>query len=212
MNAIKMGHLLRTTTTDCVVGCRVAESDTPRFGEMVRIPLNTENGYQIYGLVYDISIQDDGLVRQLVTAGHVTAEIVEDNRQNRSVPLEVGVLFIGYQEQNKIFHLLPPRPPLSLDEIYICENEEICKFTDAHHFGYMRQVLRRMDIPVGELLAAHLKQAGEAHGKGSGWPMNAAQELITLLRDDYSTLMSVLGALADTGLNFEDNLGGNYGA
>jgi hypothetical protein len=31
------------------------------------------------------------------------------------------------------------------------------------------------------------------------WKNEATQELITLLRDDYAMLMSVLGALGDTG-------------
>jgi hypothetical protein len=47
-------------------------------------------------------------------------------------------------------------------------------------------------------LAAHLQQAEKAHGKNStAWKENAVKELITLLRDDYPTLMSVLGALGE---------------
>jgi len=54
-------------------------------------------------------------------------------------------------------------------------------------------------VPVGELLAAHIRQAQLAqktHGHEE-WGQAAVQELITLLRDDYPQLMSVLGALAD---------------
>jgi hypothetical protein len=54
-------------------------------------------------------------------------------------------------------------------------------------------------VPVGELLATHLQKAQAAHlstGDPS-WADAATQELITLLRDDYPTLMSVLGALSD---------------
>jgi hypothetical protein len=58
--------------------------------------------------------------------------------------------------------------------------------------------LRAQDIPVGEVLAAHLQQAEKAHGVNSAaWKENAVKELITLLRDDYPTLMSVLGALGE---------------
>ena len=55
------------------------------------------------------------------------------------------------------------------------------------------------DLPVGELLAAHLQQAQAAQlpAGNPGWANAATQELITLLRDDYPTLMSVLGALSD---------------
>ena len=44
----------------------------------------------------------------------------------------------------------------------------------------------------------HRVQAGLAHGPdGARWKEAATRELITLLRDDYPTLMSVLGALGE---------------
>jgi hypothetical protein len=47
-------------------------------------------------------------------------------------------------------------------------------------------------------MAAHLGQAARCHGmNGDVWKERATHELITLLRDDYSTLMAVLGALSD---------------
>jgi hypothetical protein len=54
---------------------------------------------------------------------------------------------------------------------------------------------------VGELLAAHIQQSAAAHAEVNDveWKQRATQELITLLRDDYGTLMSVLGALGDVG-------------
>jgi hypothetical protein len=48
------------------------------------------------------------------------------------------------------------------------------------------------------VLAAHIQQAGNAHGEnGNSWKERATHELITLLRDDYATLMSVLSALSE---------------
>jgi len=34
------------------------------------------DSYQVYGLIYDIHIDDDGLVRQLVTADNVSEEVL----------------------------------------------------------------------------------------------------------------------------------------
>ena len=197
MTAIEIGRLLRAGTTGCVVGCRVNQLTAPAFGCIVRIPL--EAGYQIYGLIYDIHIDDDGLVRQLVTADSIPEAVILDNRTNRNVPVEISVLFIGYQQSGVIFHLLPPRPPLSLDLIYLCEDDELCRFTSHGRFGYFRHVLQSEELPVGELLAAHLQQAGGAHGSAgqADWIAAATRELITLLRDDYPRLMNVLGALGD---------------
>ncbi len=197
MNAIEIGRLLRASTTEFVVGCRAAQLNAPSFGALVRVPL--DDGSQIFGLIYDIHIDDDGLVRQLVTAQVADEAVIADNRQNRNVPLEISVLAVGFQQGENISHLLPPRPPLSLDVIYLCDADEIRDFTSAGRFGYFRHILRNQDLPVGELLAAHLGQAQAAHTEAgnSSWSQDAARELITLLRDDYPTLMSVLGAVGD---------------
>jgi hypothetical protein len=199
MKQYEIGRLLRAGTTGFVVGCRVAQIDAPSFGALVRVALDGD--YQVYGLIYDIHIDDDGLVRQLVTAEGVAEAVIADNRVNRNVPLELSVLTVGYRLDGKVSHLLPPRPPLSLDVIYLCSAEEIRQFTGVGRFGYFRHILRATDLPVGELLAAHIQQASAAHteaGKGE-WRNAATQELITLLRDDYATLMSVLGALGEVG-------------
>ena len=210
MTAIEIGQLLRSSTTGFVMGCRVAQLQEPAFGALVRAPISPD--YQVFGLIYDMHIDDDGLVRQLVTSTHAVAqEIIDDNRVNRNVPVEISVLAVGYQlaltrgqglpgeQAGTIYHLLPPRPPLSLDRIYTCDGVELRAFTGAGRFGYFRHVLRAADLPVGELLAAHLQQAQAAHRAAgdADWINRATQELITLLRDDYPTLMSVLGAVGE---------------
>ena len=193
---IEIGRLLRAGTTGFIAGCRVNQLDAPAFGALVRAPLG--DSYQIYGLIYDIHIDDDGLVRQLVTADNVSEEVMRDNRERRIVPVEMSVLSVGYEAEGKIVHLLPPRPPLSLDVNYLCDEKDVVRFTSVGRFGYFRHVLQNQDIPVGEVLAAHIGQAGKAHGLGGEkWKEQATQELITLLRDDYPTLMSVLGALSE---------------
>ncbi len=196
MTQIEIGHLLRAGTTGFIAGCRVNQLDAPAFGALVCAPLG--GGYQVYGLIYDIHIDDDGLVRQLVTAENVSAEVMHDNRERRIVPVELSVLAVGYEQDGKVYHLLPPRPPLSLDVIYLCDDKDLVRFTSGTRFGYFRHVLRSQDVPVGEVLAAHIQKAGKAHGKESAkWKGDATQELITLLRDDYPTLMGVLGALGE---------------
>ena len=205
MSMIEIGRLLRAGTKGCVVGCKITQIDVPSLGGMVKIPIDPKKGYQAYGLIHEINIDDDGLVRQLVTSDTVSPEVILDNRLNRNVPVEISVLFIGHTDQGKISHLLPPRPPLTMDMIYTCTQEEICEFTNQKRFGYFRHLLQAKDLPLGEVLAAHLQQAALAHQTcgDKSWPKKAAQELITLLRDDYNTLMNVLSALADTNIEFK---------
>jgi hypothetical protein len=194
MMSIQIGHLLRASTSGFVAGCSVSQLEAPAFGALARAPI--EEKYSVYGLIYDIHIDDDGLVRQLVTAPEVREKVIADSRVNRIVPVEMSVLAVGYEQDGKISHLLPPRPPLSLDVIYLCSDAELAKFTSAGHFGYFRHILQARDIPTGELLAAHILDV-KNKTDNAGWVEQATQELIILLRDDYPALMSVLGALGE---------------
>jgi hypothetical protein len=193
-----IGRLLRSGITGFVAGCPIVDQEVPRFGALVRAPLGPKD--QIYGFVHEISIIDDGLVRQLVTRDQqVDATVIADNRTNRTVPMEISVLAVGYRRADAIHHSLPPRAPLSLDTIHQCSDAEIVAFTNAGRFGYLRHLLRNPELPVAELVAAHIAQADAAHSAAGDkdWRQRASQELIALLRDDYQTLMQVLGALAD---------------
>jgi hypothetical protein len=192
---IEIGRLLRAGTTGFIAGCRVSQLTVPAFGALVRAPLG--EGYQVYGIIHDIHIDDDGLVRQLVTSNNVSDDVIRDNRENRIVPVEMSVLAVGYEQDGKVHHLLPPRPPLSLDVIYLCDDKDTAHFTEK--LGYFRHILNSKDVPVGEVIAAHIQQASAAH-KDKTWKDKATQEVIALLRDDYPILMAVLGALSDTNI------------
>jgi len=195
---IEIGRLLRSSTTGFVVGCRVGQLDVPSFGALVRAPLG--DGYQVYGLIHNIQVGDDGLVRQIATAENVSAEVILDNRERRIVPVELSVLAVGYERDGSIHHLLPPRPPVSLDAIYLCDDHDLRRFTSAGRCGYIRLILAAADLPMAELLAVHLQQVQAAQNDGGVWKAGAVHEIITQLRDDYSLLTAVLRAVQEANL------------
>ena len=199
MEKIQIGRLLRSNTHACVAGCPPSQHFPP-FGSLVSIPLDESSS--AFGLISDIHIDDDGLVRQLATSANISEAVIQDNRLNRNVPLELSVLFIGHKQADKLSHLLPPRPPLTLDSMYACDEAEICAFTSSGSFGYLRHILNAQDIPTADLLVAHLLQAGQAHKaqpaqEQAGWLDQVVDQIITQLRDDYPRLMTVLQAIAD---------------
>lgn len=205
--AINIGKLLRADNSGFVAGCRVSELDAPAFGALTRVRL--ADGMDVYGLISNISISDDGLVRQLVSGVSIPQEYTADNRYNRNLPVEISVLTVGYAANGQVSHLLPPRPPLSLDVISLCTPQELCRFTAAGRFGYFRHILRNLELPVSELLTSHLQSARTAQiaNGDPGWFERAARELITLLRDDHATLTSVLSALSDIVIDGTDQNG-----
>ena len=194
--SIPIGKLLRADNSQFVAGCRVRELETPAFGSLVRASL--EDQTDVYGLITNISINDDGLVRQLVSGVSIPGEYTADNRYNRNLPVEIHVLTIGYGSDGQIHHQLPPRPPLSLDQLFLCDSEEVARFT-SHGYAYLRHILRLVDLPVEELLVAHLSQARRVQDSlgNPEWYEAACQRLIVLLRDDYPRLTQVLDALSE---------------
>ena len=197
MKTIPIGKLLRADNRQFVAGCRVKELETPALGALVKVRLQDQS--EVYGLITRISISDDGLVRQLASGLSIPPEYTEDNRHNRNLPVEIEVLTVGYASNTQVFHQLPPRPPLSLDLLYLCDDQELIAFTS--HGGkqaYLRHILRSQDMPVEELLISHLSHARRAHDAfgDKAWYANACERLVLLLRDDYPRLCTVLDALS----------------
>ena len=111
--SIIVGRVLRSSTTSFTVGCRqlISEQDQriPEFGTLVRAEI--KSGAHAYGLIYNVTIEDDTFVRQLVAAGVESAEIIEDQRQKRQVPVVVDVLVVGGGQGLEVAHRLPAQPP-----------------------------------------------------------------------------------------------------
>lgn len=194
---ILIGKLLRADNHAFVAGCRTKDLVAPALGALCKVRL--EEGLEIYGLIGNIIINDDSLVRQLVSGISIPTEYTEDNRHNRNLPVEISVLCVGFGLGGKVYHRLPPRPPLSLDALYLCDDEELVRFTNTGRYGYFRHILHLEDQPVEEILTAHLARARQAHAASgrADWYTGACKELIVLLRDDYEGLMNVLNALAE---------------
>ncbi|MBI9050651.1 MAG: hypothetical protein JEZ00_14615 [Anaerolineaceae bacterium] len=205
---IPIGRILRANATGCMVGCQIDQADIPAIGDMVYIPIPQDE--RVYGIICNILVDDDGLVRQLVTSEQIAESVIQDNRLNRNVPLEMEVRFIGHTRQQKAMHLLPPRPPFSLDSMIRCSANDMRNFLTAGKYGYFRHLLRDQSPFFEEILSAHLRTVH--HSAASLLPINwlndAINEIIFLLRDDYESLMKVLSALSDADLILQSESGG----
>lgn len=184
-----IGHVLRASTAGFSAGARVTEVEGPAFGMVVRAQPRTDSREIVYGLLYDIHIDDDPLVRQLVLADAVSEETIRDQRHHRIVPLEMSVLAIGYRAYDgTIRHALPPRPPLSLDPVYLCTPVEVREITSR--FDYFRVVLGASQVPSEQLLAANLLIAAQMLPEHEQYRflVEAGREAARLLSGDLARL------------------------
>jgi len=189
-----VGRVLRSSTTSFTVGCRqlISEQDqrVPEFGALVRA--EAKDGNLIYGLIANVTIEDDAFVRQLVAAGVESAEIIEDQRQKRQVPIVVDVLVAGSGRALEVYHRLPAQPPSTLDQIYLCNAAEIVRFTERH--DWLRTVLAAVEAPADQLLISALRAAAQARppDQREAYLIAAGRELAKLLALDLARLDGVL--------------------
>ncbi len=190
---LRVGRVLRAGTRGFVIGCEVMRPDIPAFGSFVRAE-GVAPGSFIYGLIYDVSMEDDLFVRQFIVA-NPPEEVILDQRENRQVPIEVSVLAVGCREGERIRHGLPLQPPVTLDWLYQCDPQEVYAFTA--HFGYFRLILESREVPADELLAASLRAAAAVRPPPERRPflVEAGRELARLLSGDPVRLEGVLSRL-----------------
>jgi hypothetical protein len=188
--SLRVGRVLRAGTRGFAIGCAVMQPDIPAFGSFVRAE-GLAPGSAIYGLIYDVNVEDDPFVRQFISA-NPPEEVVRDQRENRQVPIEVSVLAVGCRDGRGIRHCLPAQPPVTLDWLYQCNDEEIQDFTA--HFDYFRLVLEAREVPVDELVAASLRVATAARQEHEREPflVEAGRELARLLASDPVRLEGLL--------------------
>lgn len=198
----EIGRVLRASTTGFAVGCRVNQLSKPGFGSLVKAqPIDQRE--VIYGLIYDIQIDDDQLIQRLVMTENARPEVINDQRQNRMLPIEMSVLTLGYSLNGVLRHGLPPRPPLNLDPVLLCaEPREIEKFTTPSERGnlnYLRLILRAPAnrVAIDQLLIAHIGDVYHKRGQDQTWALQAVAELIDLLRSNYDLLMPTLEGLSE---------------
>jgi hypothetical protein len=87
---------------------------------------------------------------------------------------------------------LPPQPPITLDKVHYCSDEEILAFTER--FDYLRLILNAADIPTDELIAAALQRAAAVRPpeERTRFLREAGRELARLLSGDLARLENLL--------------------
>jgi hypothetical protein len=184
----QVGKVISASNAGFSVGCRLLQSQVPTFGSLVKAEAG--NGITILGLIRDVQLLDDPLIRQVAVLAEERPELIADQYQ-RLLPIEVHVQVVGYDCGGQVCHWLPPQPPMSLAHIVTCTDEELCSFTER--FDYFRLILDSRDPLADELLAAHLRYAAQVRRAGGrGFLVDAGRELARLLAMDLPRLDGLL--------------------
>lgn len=186
-----IGRVTRSSTRGYVGAIKVPEPEIPIFGAFCKASAQ-QGGSQVVGVIYNISIQDDELTRQLAASGQPTQEELADHQFVRQIPIEFEALSIGYQSQESFYYSLPPQPPLALASIQSLDQGEIVTFTNT--LDFIPIILSALTLPVDELLAASLRIAAKARGQSEqrNFLLEAGRYCAKLLSYDLARLDSFL--------------------
>ena len=158
---IAIGNVLRADIRGFVVASRIPEPEVPTFGTFVRAPIQ-QGQAELIGLVYNITLQDDPFLKNLaINVTQSDEEIIRDQRENRTIPVEISVAAVGYRVDGAYYYGLPPQPPMILYRITVCSKDEVRHIT--HSPDFMRALLDNRDVPANDLIPTALRRAAQLY-------------------------------------------------
>lgn len=191
-----VGRVLRASTRGFACGTHSSRLDDKHdFGAFVKVPVANDRSLFAVGIIYAVEIKDDLLVNELVMAESVDPNVLQDQRENRIIPVEISILNVGYGTGDAFVHSMPPRPPMSLSQVTLCTREEVLAFTSRMDF--LRLMLNASEVPSDDLLAAALRYAAGAYpaDEQADFLVRAGQEVARQLGTDTQRLAAVLALI-----------------
>jgi hypothetical protein len=196
LNGMLVGRVLRASTRGFTCGTQSSKVDHKHdFGAFVQAPIANDDSVRAIGLIYSVEIKDDLLVNELVMAETVNSSIMRDQRENRMVPMEIGVLNIGYAVNGGFIHSLPPRPPMSLSAVELLDAEAVLRFTQR--LDFLPLVLNAAEVPSDDLIGAAVRYAAWAYPEDQryAFAVRCGRELARQLSHDLKRLEHVLALI-----------------
>ena len=190
----RAGEVIEASTTDFVAQCYELYQPPP-LGSLVK---TRDQSVEQYGIVYNASTTSLEPGRRPIARGKDEATEEEIYRSSpqllKLLRSEFSVVVVGHGEDDKLCHYLPPRPARVHAFVYLCAPEEVKKFSQSLDFLNIL-VNARLPVPADELIAAALRQMGQAHDDSHAFLVAAGKELATLLSGQYNQLKSILGRI-----------------
>lgn len=191
-----VGRILRASTRgfDCGTHSN-GINDTHNFGAFVKAPIANDESIFAIGVIYKMEIKDDQLVTELVMGEHVPFNVLQDQRQNRMIPVEIKVLNVGYMGHSGFVHSLPPRPPMSLSDVELCTADEVSAFTSR--FDYFRLILGASEVPTDDLIASAIRGAANVRSDDEyrDFIVACGQQIARDLSSDLKRLSHILALI-----------------
>ncbi len=202
-----IAEVIETATTEFLAQCLEPEEldfpTMPAFGTWVN-SRDEQSGNQIYGVVYYATTLPIDSVHRARALGMSLTQLREQQPQIFAMlKTEFRVAIVGFKSQESlngsraengiIYQYIPPRPPQIHQEVYLCEPEEIIRFSEK--LDFLRTLLLLSNAPVDALVAATIREIYQLRKADRNWLVQAGRNMSVLLRDDYDRLKIILGQI-----------------
>ena len=188
---MRIGEIIESNTTSFVAGAYQL-LHAPPFGALVRA--EGRDGCAAYGLVYNIETTSREMSGRAIVRGRegmYDGDIYLENPDLEAVlQTEFRALIVGYCDGPTIRQHLPAHPPPIHYSVYLCDEDELRRFTKRLQF--CRTILNAPDVPQEELLAATLRQAAAAQPDPHAFLVTAGRSLAVLLREEHARLLAIV--------------------
>jgi len=188
---IKIGEIIEASTGEFVAQCYELHQPPP-FGSLVK---TREGEIEIYGVVSGAATTSIEPGRRPIARGRDEAEEEDIYRSSpqlaKLLRTDFNALVVGHREGERLHHYLPPRPARVHSFVYLCDPEEVARFSDSFDFLSIL-VNARGQGSVDELIAACLRHAAQAHQNPRTFLVKAGKELAVLIGGETSRLNTIL--------------------
>ncbi len=192
--ADRVGEIIEASTTDFVAQCYELYQSPP-LGSLVK---TRDESVELYGIVYNAATTSLEPGRRPIARGKDEATEEEIYRSSpqllKLLRSEFGAVVVGHRQDDKLHHYLPPKPARIHGFVYLCPPEEVKEFSQSFDFLNIL-VNSHLTVSVDELIAASLRQMGEAHKDRHAFLVAAGKELAILLSGNFNQLKAILGRI-----------------
>ena len=188
----KIGEIIEASTGEFLAQCYELHQPPP-FGSLVK---TREGEIEIYGVVCDAATTSIEPGRHPIARGREEAEEEDVFRSSpqlaKLLRTDFTALVVGHregEEDEKLHHYLPPRPARIHSFVYVCDAEEVTKFSQSFDF---LSILVAAKGHTDELIAASLRHAAQAQPDPRHFLVTAGKKLAVLLGAEPNRLNTIL--------------------
>ncbi len=192
--AERAGEVVEASTTEFVAQCYQLYQSPP-LGSLVK---TRDMPVELYGILYHAATTSLEPGRRPIARGK--DEVAEEEIYRSSPQLlkllrtEFSALVVGYREEEKLYHYLPPKPARIHGFVHLCSPEEVKEFSQSFDFLNIL-VNARLPVSADELVAASLRQMSQAYEDRHTFLVAAGKELAVLLSGQFNQLKAILGRI-----------------